>query len=145
MYNEQESTENLMAVLKQTGSSGFAVYEQKYLKNGRLYFSAYMDELLELKGLKRQNVLLKADIPQKYGYKLLSGESHTTDRNKILRICFSMEMSLRETQRALKLYGMNELYPKVKRDALLILAIGDKIYETDRVNKWLAEHGEAPI
>lgn len=145
IYSNQESTGNLMAVLNQTKASDFKSYEQKYLKNAKPYFPAYIDELLEQKNLKRQDVLLRADLPQKYGYKLLSGETHTTDRNKILRICFSMEMTLPETQRALKLYGMNELYPKVKRDALLILAIGEKMYEPEQVNDWLKQHKETPL
>ena len=38
------------------------------------YYSAY--RIVE-KGITQQTVFLKADIPERYGYKLLSGEKHT--------------------------------------------------------------------
>lgn len=104
-----------------------------------------MDTLLTQKHMKRQDVLIRANLPQKYGYKLLTGETHTTDRNKILRICFSMEMSLKETQRTLTLYGMSELYPKTKRDVLLIVALGQRIFDIDQVNEMLIQEGESPL
>ena len=56
-----------------------------------------------------------------------------------------MEMTLKETQRALKLYGMSELYPKIKRDVLLIVAIGQKTYDIDQVNDILKKEGQAPL
>ena len=56
-----------------------------------------------------------------------------------------MEMTLKETQRALKLYGMNELYPKIKRDVLLIVALGQKTFDIDQVNDILIQEGEAPL
>lgn len=120
-------------------------YIQEQFEEGEPDFPGYINALLQQKNLKRQDVLIKANLPQKYGYKLLSGEFHTTDRDKILRICFSMEMTLKETQRALKLYGMSELYPKIIRDVLLIVAIGQKIYDIDQVNDILKKEGQAPL
>lgn len=140
-----KSTDNLMNTLKRTSPSEVKNYMQKQFREGEPAFPGYMDALLQQKKLKRQDVLIKANLPQKYGYKLLTGETHTTDRDKILRICFSMEMTLKETQRALKLYGMNELYPKIKRDVLLIVALGQKMFDVDKVNDMLLREGEAPL
>ena len=36
-------------------------------------FSVYIKDLLREKGLTQQKVFLLADIPERYGYKLLSG------------------------------------------------------------------------
>ena len=141
----EKSTDNLMNALKRTGPSEVKEYLQENFKEGQPTFTGYIDRLLQKKGLKRQDVLIKADFSQKYGYKLLSGESHTTDRDKIIRICLAMELTLQETQRALKLYGMNELYPKVKRDVLVIVAIGQKMYDIDWVNEMLEKEGEKPL
>lgn len=140
-----KDTELLMNTLKNISPSEVKDYLQEQFKEGEPSFSSYIDTLLEEKNLKRQDVLIRANLPQKYGYKLLTGESHTTDRDKILRICFSMEMTLKETQRALNLYGMNELYPKIKRDVLLIVALGQKIFDIDQVNELLKSGGEAPL
>lgn len=140
-----KTTDSLMNTLKTTSPSGLKNYMHDNFKEGEPTFSSYIDSLLVKKKLKRQDVFIKANLPQKYGYKLLTGETHTTDRDKILRICFSMEMSLKGTQRALKLYGMNELYPKVKRDVLLIVALGQQIFDIDQVNHILIKEGEAPL
>lgn len=140
-----KSTDNLMNTLKSTSPGGLKEYFQENFREGEPTFYNYMDELLEQKGLKRQDVLIKANLSQKYGYKLLTGESHTTDRDKILRICLAMKLNLKETQRALKLYGMNELYPKVKRDVLLIVAIGQRVCDIDQVNEMLTAEGEKPL
>lgn len=140
-----KSTEDLMNTLGSTGEAEVKSYLRAHFEGGEPGFTAYMDALLEAKGLKRQDVLIRANLPQKYGYKLLSGESHTTDRDKILRICFSMELTLKETQRALKLYGMNELYPKNKRDVVLIVALGRRVFDIDRVNEMLKNEQLKPL
>ena len=140
-----KTTDNLMNTLKNTSPSELKDYMHENFQEGEPTFPGYIDSLLLQKNLKRQDVLIRANLPQKYGYKLLTGEAHTTDRDKILRICFSMEMSLKETQRALKLYGMTELYPKIKRDVLLIVALGQKMFNIDEVNEMLVKEGEAPL
>ena len=140
-----KDTTNLMDALQNARPSDMHEYIQEQFEEGEPDFPGYINMLLSQKGLKRQDVLIKENLTQKYCYKLLSGESHTTDRDKILRICFSMEMTLKETQRALKLYGMSELYPKIKRDVLLIVAIGQKTYDIDQVNDILKKEGQAPL
>ena len=69
-------------------------------------FSEYIKDLLKEKRITQQMVFLKADIPEKYGYKLLSGEKHTRQRDIILRICYAAELTLEQTQRALRKYEM---------------------------------------
>lgn len=142
---ENESTSSLMKVLKTAGESDIREYEAKHLVGATNDFFVYIDALLSEKGLKRQDVFQKADMPRKYGYKLLSGESHTTDRDKLLRLFIAMNMTLKETQRALALYGMPALYPKLKRDAVLIIAFNKGVSSVDTVNEWLHEHGEAEL
>ncbi len=140
-----KDTDDLMNTLRSTSLSEVKDYFGQHFQEGEPSFAGYIDLLLTQKGIKRQDVLIKADLPQKYGYKLLSGESHTTNRDKILRICFAMEMTLKEAQRTLKLYGMNELYPKARRDVVLIVALGQKVYDIDRVNELLKQEGMAPL
>lgn len=141
----EKDTDNLMNILKAASPIQVKDYLDEQFRDGEPQFSRYMDAILLEKNLKRQDVLIKANLPQKYGYKLLTGESHTTDRDKILRICFSAQMTLKETQRALKLYGMNELYPKIKRDVLLIVALSQRVFDIDAVNEILIQEGEAPL
>ena len=141
----EKDTKDLENILKNASPLQVKEYINTEFINGEPTFAAYIDMLLDKKGLKRQDVLIRANLPQKYGYKLLTGESHTTDRNKILRICFSMEMTLTETQRVLKLYGMSELYAKSKRDSLLINALCRRIFDIDTINDILIAEKLSPL
>ena len=142
---EEKSTSMLMNILKTADKAGLGAYRRQYLKEGSVDFTSYMDRLIAEKKLKRQDIFQRADIPQKYGYKLLTGERHTTDRDKLMRIFLAMGLDLKEVQRGLKLYGMSELYPKFSRDAVLIIAINQGVRDVDRVNEWLREEGEREL
>ena len=90
-------------------------------------------------------MFLRADIPERYGYKLLSGEKRTRQRDVILRICYAAKFSLAETQRALKIYEMPELYAKVPRDALLMIAFNERPGSILDVNDLLNQKGLQPL
>ena len=108
-------------------------------------FSTYVKELLSEKGLTQQTVFLNADIPERYGYKLLSGEKRTKQRDVILRICYSGEFTLQETQRALRKYGMAVLYAKDERDALIMIAFNERPGDILKVNALLKNHNFQPL
>ena len=61
-------------------------------------------------------------------------------RNRLLCLCFGLEASVEETQELLKLCGMAQLYPKLKRDAIIyygllhglkLFEINDKLFDED--------------
>ena len=141
---EQESTSELMNILVNSRKRDIEGLKDRFIADS-LSFVSYIDFIIEEKKLKRQEIFQKADIPQKYGYKILSGESHTTDRDKLLRIFIAMGMNLKETQRALELYKMPALYPKRQRDAIIIIAINKGGSCVDTVNEWLSQYGEKEL
>lgn len=104
-------------------------------------FSVYMKNIISEKRLTQQMVFLRADIPERYGYKLLSGEKRTKQRDVILRICYAAELSLAQTQRALKKYEMPPLYAKLPRDALLMIMFNERPGDIIEVNEILTKHG----
>ncbi len=108
-------------------------------------FITYFKELFREKKLTQQIVFLKADIPERYGYKLLSGEKRTKQRDVILRICYAAEFTLEETQRALKKYGMPTLYAKIPRDVLLMIAFNERPGSIIEVNELLIKYGCAAL
>lgn len=141
--NEKSTTE-LEQILGSTHPKDFEAYcaSNKGSVNGDEYaFVEYFKSLFKEKGITQQTVFLKADIPERYGYKLLSGEKHTKQRDIILRICYAAGFSLKETQRALRKYGMPELYAKVPRDALLMIAFNDRPGSVLEVNELLQRNG----
>lgn len=145
---QEKDTNELENALGKTHLSDY----DKYLKDNKdsmlsesNSFSTYVKELMHKKGIKQQEVFLKADVPERYGYKLLSGEKHTKQRDVIIRICYAAEFTLSETQRALKKYGMAELYAKDERDALVMIAFNERPGSIIDVNTMLKSHGLQPL
>ena len=102
-------------------------------------------ETMKEKGITQQTVFLRADIPERYGYKLLSGEKRTKQRDVILRICYAAEFTLNETQRALKKYGLPELYAKIPRDAFLMIVFNERPGNVIEVNEFLEKNNMEPL
>ena len=140
---DEKTTEMLMNVLRSAGPADLEAYQARYLSQTCSSFAAYMDALIDARGITRQDLFQKADLPPKYGYKLLTGEAHTTDQ--LLRLFIALGLSLKETQRALALYGMPALYPKRPRDAVLIIALNQGIDSVDTVDQWLAAQHQPPL
>ena len=141
---KQKNTKELDDILVKTHISDFDKFcvEQKDSMNlEQNAFSEYIKDLLKEKKITQQMVFLKADIPEKYGYKLLSGEKHTRQRDIILRICYAAELTLEQTQRALRKYEMPQLYAKIPRDALLMLIFKDRPGGIIEVNELLSKNG----
>ncbi len=139
----EKSTSELEKILSNThtGDIGdFLSENSDNMLDAKKPFSAYMHQMIKKAGLTQQEVFLAADFPEKYGYKLLAEEKRTKQRDYILRICYAAHMTLDETQRALALYGMGKLYPRVPRDAVLMVAFNQHKGSILDVNALLAEH-----
>lgn len=142
--NEQITTDKLDHVLKNARPQHTDEYLTKYadaFAPEDRPFAQYMRTLIREKGMRQQDVFIAADIPERYGYKLISEEKHTINRDSIVRLCLGARFTLKETQRALKLYGMSPLYPKIPRDAVLIIAFNSRLLEIAEVDSLLESHG----
>ena len=128
-----------------TDYTGFIEKNKESMLSDSTSFFTYVKTIMREKGVSQQISFLKADIPERYGYKLLSGEKHTRQRDIILRICYASEFTLKETQRALRKYGMPELYAKIPRDALIMIAFNERPGSIIDVNALLKENGMEPL
>lgn len=138
----EKNTDELEKVLQSTHIKNFDAYRTENIKcPAEEDFTLYMKNSFSEKNLTQQIVFLRADIPERYGYKLLSGEKRTRQRDIILRICYAAEMSLAQTQRALRKYEMPKLYAKLPRDALLMIIFNERPGDIIEVNEILKEHG----
>ncbi|MCR5135927.1 MAG: hypothetical protein K6C12_02350 [Oscillospiraceae bacterium] len=108
-------------------------------------FADYMRRKFREKGISQKNVFIAADLDNKTGYKLISGEKHTLQRDIILRICLSAEFSLEETQEALILYGMAPLHGRKRRDTAFIVALSNHIRDIHDVDAILRENDLPPF
>ena len=108
-------------------------------------FTDFMRRKFREKRLPQKEVFIRADLDDRYGYKLISGEKQTQQRDIILRICLAAEFTLGEAQEALVLYGMTPLYEKVRRDTAFIVAFSNRIYDIHEVDTILRENGLPPF
>ncbi len=143
-----KTTNTLGSILKNTKPeelSGYLEENGDSLISSERPFSDYFRACLRAKGLQQQEVFINADISESYGYKLISGEKRTRQRDMLLRLCIGARLSLEETQRALMIYGFSPLYPRLPRDAALTVAINSGARDLSEVNELLRSNGMEPL
>ena len=140
---KEKNTKELENALGSTHVRDFDTYckdNSESMVSDENTFSSYMRKMFKEKGILQQTVFLQADIPERYGYKLISGEKRTKQRDVILRICYAAEFNLEETQKALRMYEMPELYAKIPRDALLMIIFNERPGSVLDVNEILKKN-----
>lgn len=103
----------------------------------------YLNYLLDKKGLKRAAVIKAAGLNETFGYQIFKGERQGS-RNKMLQLAFAMGLSLQETNRLLQAAHTNALYPKDRRDAIIIFCL-DRGYSLAEVEYELYHFKEETI
>lgn len=145
MKMNNRTTEKLMAVLKrikvEDTDKFFEDNKDNFIFENKIVFRDYMRKVIREKHKTQQEVFLSAGIPNRYGYKLISGERHTLQRDVVIRMCIGAGLNLQETQKALELYQMPKLYPKFLRDAVIMIAINNRVKSVSDINCLLEKHG----
>ncbi|MDO4975999.1 MAG: hypothetical protein Q4E53_01940 [Eubacteriales bacterium] len=141
---KEKNTEELTKVLNSTHAKDISQYlenNRESMITGEKAFSDYFRRCLKEKKIKQQDVFIQADIPERYGYKLVSMEKKTLQRDTILRLCYAGKLTLDETQKALKYYEMPMLYAKKERDAILMICFNERPGSIIEVNALLKKYG----
>lgn len=141
-------TDELLSILCSTHPARIGDYletQQRELLEDEYAFSAFFKQAIRAHGRTQRQVFLQADFQDQYGYRLVSGERHTSQRDYILRLCLAGGLTLEEVQQALRLYGMAALYPRRPRDAVIISAISARIHDWREVNALLEAQGLSPL
>ncbi len=144
----KKKTDELEKILTGTHTedlSTFFVENADELIAGSRPFTQFMRQRLGEKNMRWQDVFLEADIPERYGYKLISGEKTTRKRDVIYRICYAAGFSREEIRNALRLYGMPDLYARDPRDAVLIHVLKDTRRSAAKLNRILTQNGMEPL
>ena len=82
----------------------------------------YLQTMLEKKGLRRIDVIHQAGLNETHGYQIFQG-TRKASRDKLIALAFAMGLDQTETRRLLKAGGVNELYPKTRRDAIILFCL----------------------
>lgn len=109
LMNSLLSKENLPQYLEENSS--------EFLQSS---LADYLNQLLAEHGLKKGNTITAAQIERSYGYQLFSGRKEMPSRDVLISLALSMRLSLDETQALLRVAHEAMLYPRVKRDSIII-------------------------
>lgn len=110
-----------------------------------LNFSDFVKSIIKENRLTQQEVFLRASIPERYGYKLLSGEKRTRQRDVILRICYAAQFTIEQLVLALELYGMPALFVRFPRDAAICVYFREHPGTLEDMDEKLIELGMEPL
>lgn len=127
------------------------------LKNGRLQdylknnsdemvdepLCCYLNACLEEKNLTKASVIEKSGIFNIYAYQIFAGK-RIPSRDKLIALCMGMELTIEETQTMLQYAGYATLYPRNKRDSVILSALQSKL-SVIRCNLLLDEMGCSPL
>lgn len=148
---KEKETYELDKMLKNMKPSELSEYYKtngEYMANAKKTFTYYMKDVIDSKNFKvgkrkmyYKDIYLLAGVSETYGEKILNMESHTKNRDLIIRLCIAGRFLVDEINRALKLYGMAPLYAKDKRDACIIVAINNRKYDLFEIDDMLEKQG----
>ena len=82
----------------------------------------YLAELLVERHLKRADVVRDSGVNGTFVYDIFKGKS-APGRDTAIMLAFGLRCDVRETQRLLRLAGVSELWPKRRRDAIILWCI----------------------
>ena len=141
---QEKKTADLDALLEtmrpDQAAEFFEANREELADEGKAFYY-YMKNAFDAKSLKLKDIYSFAGVSESWGEKILRMERHTKNRDLIIRFCIAGHFSLKETNRALKLYGMTPLYSRNKRDVCIILAINNRIFDLSQVDDLLTGQG----
>ena len=117
----EKSTDDLKQELMEQASL------DQYITENEAYFVEtdlieVLTRLYEHCGLSKAELARRAEMSEVYLHQVFSGRRKPS-RDRLLCLCAGLEAGLEDIQRLLKQAGYAPLYPKLKRDAIIIHGI----------------------
>jgi hypothetical protein len=139
----RKSTEDLLEELQNENCK-----IDEYLKgNGESFvydkIKDFWEAAIEKSGYSKSNIINKSDFSYCYFYDVINGRK-IPGRDKIIRLILTMQLSVDECQEALRISGRSALYPRIRRDAIILFAISNG-YSIYQLSELLADAGEEPL
>lgn len=105
--------------------------------------SEFWESACEKSGISKSNIINKSDFSYCYFYDVINGRKIPSS-DKIVRLALTMKLSLDDCQQALRISGKTALYPRIKRDSILIFAINNAL-NVYQCNELLTKCNEEPL
>ena len=137
---KRKNTDDLQqALMDSPNLDGFLAENQDVFVNESV--PDVLNELFNKRDISKAMLAKQSGMSEIYLYQIFAGR-RCPSRNRLLCLCFGLQVSLEEAQDLLKLCGLALLYPKFKRDAIIIYGLvhGLNLFETN--DKLFAENEE---
>ncbi|MGN0171995.1 MAG: XRE family transcriptional regulator [Acutalibacteraceae bacterium] len=135
----KKPTDELLEQLRHSNTIDSYIKEnEEYLIDCSL--AEHLNAVSKEKHLVKSQVIKRAELNEIYGYQIFSGK-RMPSRDTLLSICIGMGLNTEETQETLKIAGFAPLYPKNKRDSIILFGIENK-QNVCAVNSSLFENHE---
>lgn len=119
----------------------FLAENQENFENAQAYEA--LNELFLTKRISKSVLAKRAGMSEVYLHQVFSGKRNPS-RSRLICMCIGMRATLEEIQKMLKLCGYAQLYPKNKRDAIILFGVthGKDLFE---INDLLFEEEEETL
>lgn len=102
--------------------------------------SEQLKRYMAQKGLSRGDVITRSGLNDIYAHQILSGKRRPS-RDKLLCLCFGLELNTEQVQDLLRDCGYAVLYAKNRRDSIILFALFKQLSLLE-LNEKLYEEGE---
>ncbi len=122
---KQVSTDELLKLLFKERS-----LEQFLLRNESAYlnadFSDYLSNWCKSHQEIPEQLIRRANLEKSFGHQLFSGKRKPS-RDTVIQLAFAMRASVAQAQEMLKVARKSVLYPRIKRDTVIIYCLHNRV------------------
>ena len=81
-----------------------------------------LTRLFEKRGITKSALAKQSGMSEIYVHQIFAGRRNPS-RSRLICLCFGLGATLDETQELLRLAGLAPLYPRIRRDAIIIYGL----------------------
>lgn len=139
----EKTTAELMEELKYKDQPVQEYWEDNAPSMIEVNLKNFWSDLVRRSGMTKSDIINKSDFGYVYFYDVINGRK-IPSRDKIVKLILAMHLTLDDCQAALKYCGRSILYPRVKRDSVLIYGLVHRL-SIFEVSELLTANGEADL
>ena len=117
-----KSTDELMEILKNAPDVGHYINENSGEMIDRELWQ-YISNLLEEKRLTIAKAARRGQMSDSYLYKIKQGRKVNISRDKMIQIGFGLGLTAEESRKLMRIAGVGELYPRIRRDSIILYCL----------------------
>lgn len=138
----KKRTEELMKMLSTVGTLE-AYWAENRDELLDVSLGTYLHQLLQQYSVMKNEVINRSGLNQIYGYQIFAGTKQPS-RDKLIALIFAFPLTLEDAQRLLRVGGVSELYPRIKRDSIILFGLREKL-SVQELDDLLFEMGENTV